>query len=68
MYRILLFIPPIEGVDFFKDWNNIQSLKNDIVTIGEECLSLLSKQYGMDDDSADFRSKIEILFASDSRH
>lgn len=66
MYRILLFIPPIEGVDFFKDWNNIQSLKDDIVTIGEEYLSQLGKQYSVDDGSADFRSMIEILFASDT--
>ena len=66
MYRILLFIPPIGGVDFFKDWNNIQSLKNDIVTIGEEYLSQLGKQYSVDDGSADFRSMIEILFASDT--
>lgn len=66
MYRILLFIPPIEGVDFLKDWNNIQSLKDDIVTIGEEYLSQQSKQYSVDDGSADFRSMIKLLFASDA--
>ena len=66
MYRILLFIPPIEGVDFFKDLNNIQSLKDDIVTIGEEYLSQQSKQYGVNDGSADFQSMIKLLFASDA--